>query len=166
MSTFNLTIPVSGTWQGSGFVGGPLIYTQDILITDNDNKGTAAWDWDGTVPLNRAGIPATISGSEVVAGFIARTLTIAAWPNRQVDIGTTVVNVNNLIVENLSKGGSGPNGGTIFSYSNVIDNALDEYTILDNSDNVDPNGNVWYNKDLNNAVSNTTGNAKIIIEEL
>jgi len=162
----DLDIPVSGTWLGSGFTGGLKIFTRQISIIDSDAKGSAAWGFVGVAPKNNAGLSATITGNEVVGGFTSRTLTIAAWPNREVDLGTNVADVNKLTCENLSKGGSAPNGGTIYTYDSTITNEENEFTITSPSGIVNINGNLWYNKDQANAVSNTSGTAQIIIEEI
>lgn len=153
----SIGIPVSGTWQGTGWSGGLKVKTRDILIEDSGVKGSGDWFFDGSIPTNRAGIPATIVGQEVVGGFLARALTIDAWPNREVAIGTEVSDINKLTCENLSKGGDAPHGGTIFIYQPTTDNNLDHYTILNND--------TWYNCDQPNAVSNTSGTAQVIIEE-
>ena len=153
----DVNIPVSGTWQGISWNGSSKIKTRDIRITDNDQKGEGDWSFI-TTPTNNAGIPAQISGKERVGGFVARTITIPAWPNREGNIGTVVVDTNKLICENLSKGGTAPNGGTIFTYKNNTANEENKYTITGSMD-------TWYNCDQNNAVSNTSGTAKVILEE-
>ena len=151
----DISIPVSGTWQGS-WIGGSKIKTRSITINDNDAKGTGNWTFN-TIPTNNAGIPSTITGIENVGGFIPRTLTIDAWMNREVLIGTNVVDTTKLTCENLSKGGSAPNGGTIFIYKANTGNELNHFTINNND--------TWYNCDQPNASSNTSGTAQIIIGE-
>jgi len=158
--------PVSGAWQGAGFTGGPKIWNRIIKITDGDAAGTGAWFWSGAAPVNRAGLSATISGNEVVGGFTSRTLTIPSWPNREADIGTSVASTAKLTCENLSKGGDGPNGGTIFSYQATTSNAADRYTITGPTGMENPTGWRWYNCDQANAVANTAGIAQVIVEEV
>lgn len=161
----DLNIPVSGTWEGSGFTGSGTIFTRNIRIQDGDATGSGAWVLLNS-PTNEAGIEvSTVVGEEVVGGFVERELTIDAWPNRQADIGTHVTDTSKLWCENLSKGGDGPHGGTIFTYSPTINNEVNKFTIIDDSGNPDPHGHIWYNKDLNNAVSNTSGTAKVLIRE-
>jgi len=154
----SIGITVSGTWQGSGWSGGLKVKTRDILIEDSGSKGTGDWFFDGAVPTNRAGIPASITGQENVGGFLERVLTIAAWPNRQALIGTVVTDPSKVVCENLSKGGEAPNGGTIFTYQPTTDNLENRFTILTND--------TWYNCDQANAVSNTSGTAQVIISEI
>jgi len=152
----DLTVGVSGTWLGASFVGGPKVWTRSIRIDDNDSKGIGAWGF-ATVPTNNAGIPAVITGDQNVGGFEPRTLTVDAWPVRSTAIGTDVVDTAKLVCENLSKGGNGPNGGTFFLYQASTNDAVDRFTIVGND--------YWYNCDLANAVSNTTGTAQVILEE-
>lgn len=89
-----INIPVSGTWQGSGFVGGPKVWTRSIRITDADINGTGAWTWT-TAPTNRAGLSATISGNEVVGGFVSRSVTLPAF-GTTVNIAVAVADVSKL----------------------------------------------------------------------
>lgn len=159
-----LDVPVSGTWQGAGFIGSLKSWTRMILIEDGDASGIASWSFI-SVPTNRAGIPATIIGDQNVGGFLPRTITIAAWPNREVNIGTRVSDASKVFCENLSKGGDGANGGTDFTYSPNVDNELDMFTICDPSGVANVTGDLWFNKDQPNAVSNTGGTAQVIIWE-
>lgn len=69
-----------GVWQGGGFTGGPSTWTRAIRVHDNDTKGT--YSWSNLVATNLAGIVTTaITGSTtyVLGGFVARTLTFAAF---------------------------------------------------------------------------------------
>jgi hypothetical protein len=157
LPVFSVGIPVSGTWAGSAWIGGEKIKTRNIIINDSDLKGTGNWFWDSATPTNKAGIPANIQGTETVGGFLERVLTIAAWPNREAAIGTLVTDTSKLVCENLSKGGGGPYGGTMFIYQFGLANALDHYSII--------NTDTWYNCDQPNAVSNTTGTAQVILSE-
>jgi len=88
-------IPVSGTWQGTGFAGGPKNWWRAIRITDADSKGTGAWFWSSTPPRNRAGIDAVINGSEVVGGFHTRDIELAPFAT-VAQLETAVVNTNKL----------------------------------------------------------------------
>lgn len=90
----DIGIPVSGTWQGSGFTGGPKVYTRVIQIKDSDAKGSGAWVFN-TVPTNNAGLPATISGTQVVGGFMQRDLILPAF-GTTVQLGTAVVDTSKL----------------------------------------------------------------------
>lgn len=159
-------IPVSGNWQGGAFSGGPKVWTRNLDIQDGDATGTAPWFLNTNIQ-NRAGLTSnSISGNENVGGFISRQLVVGAWPVREVAIGHNVVDTSKLICENLSKGGAGPNGGTIFTFFNTLTNTTNGFTITQPSGTLNNTGNIWYNLDLPNAVSNTTGTAIIVLEEV
>jgi hypothetical protein len=162
----DIDIPVSGTWTTSAFTGGPKNYTRNLKIVDADANGSGAWTWTSSPPTNRAGLSALISGNEVVGGFLGRTVTIDAWPNRECNIGTRVADVSKLRCENLSKGGTAPHGGTYFTYSSDLTDEINKFTITGPSGTIANDGWLCYNKDLNNATSNTAGTAQVIIEEL
>jgi len=155
-----------GTWQGAGFTGGPSNWTRSMLVADSDTKGT--FTFTNLSSTNLAGKVVTVinSGADyVLGGFTQRTLTVAAWPNREASIGTQVYDTSKLVCENLSKGGGGPNGGTIFTYSTDTTNEVDKFTITEPTGVANPTGNLWFNKDQANAVSNTSGEAAVILEE-
>lgn len=152
-----------GVWVGS-FVGSNASWTRVIQVTDSDSKGT--FTFAGLVATNLAGrVVNTISSgaSYVLGGFSFRTLTIAAWPNREVSIGTTVSNTSKLRCTNLSKGGSGSLNDSFVA--NITD-AVSKYTITSPSGTYNASGNLWYNNDLANAVSNSSGTAQIELEEI
>ncbi len=161
----SINIPVSGTWQGTSFASvNSKTFTRTIIIHDFDTPGILPWSFVST-PKNRAGIEATIIGNQNVGGFLPRLITIAPWPNRECHITAKVSNSAKLVCENLTKGGGGPNGGMYFTYSESIINEPDKFTLTDPSGIANTNGNTWYNKDLSNAVINTSGTAQINIEE-
>lgn len=76
-SSPSLSIPVSGSWSSS-FSGSGKVYTADLVITDGDAAGTAAWVFDST-PTNNAGLSASITGLQTVGGFAARDITLQAF---------------------------------------------------------------------------------------
>jgi hypothetical protein len=90
----SIQIPVSGTWQGAGFSGGPKLYHRDILIGDGAVPGEGDWTWDSNV-TNNAGIPAIIVGKEVVGGFVETTLVLPAF-GKSVNINAIVTDVTKL----------------------------------------------------------------------
>lgn len=157
-----LTAP-TGVWQSSGFVGGPTIYTRSIQIHDNDEKGIYTWGVISGVNLAHK-ITSGITGNDTyeLGGFAFRTLTVPAWPNRETSIGTRVSDSGKLECTNLSKGDT---GSLNFSYKSNTDNLIDFYTITDPTIVANPTGNIWYNCDLANAVSNTGGTMQIELEE-
>ena len=135
-----------------------------MQIHDDDTKGTHAWG--AILGTNLAGIPTTtITGSSdyTVGGFVFRTFFIAAYPNREGAIGTRVVDTAKLRCTNLSKGSS---GSLNFTFVGSVADQVDTYTITDPTLTYNANGNLWYNRDLANAVSNSTGLMQIELEEL
>jgi len=81
-----------------------------------------------------------------------------------------VVDTSKLICENLSKGGGGPNGGTVFAFDSspgtgAPDDEVDKFCITDAVPGVDDDNQYWYNKDQANAISNTSGTAQVLLTE-
>ncbi len=137
-----------------------------IDITDVDQKGTFNWQVSSR---NLANIPTTsisTNATYTLAGFSQRT--IQASPNSigagLANIGTTVSNTSNVNFENISEGGSAPNGGTIYSYEPLangtqLNNSFDlnnKFTICDSSGVVDSNGDYVFNLDKLNRSANTS----------
>jgi len=94
-----------------------------------------------------------------VAGFNERILTFSKWPVRQAIFGIEVFDTTKLKVINLSK-------SVEMQYQNHITNEIDRFCIVDIYNNPDLKGKVLYNCDINNAVSNTTGELQISIQEI
>lgn len=78
----DISIPISGTWQGVSFVdtGDSKTFVRDILIASADVKGVGAWGFI-SVPKNLAGIDATIIGNQNVGGFIQLQLSLSPYQN-------------------------------------------------------------------------------------
>lgn len=154
-----------GTFGGSwSTTNNGLTWTRNLAIADSDAKGAASFS--GLSIINLAGIEVTAisSGdSYTVGGFVQRTITFAAWPNRESAIGTPVSDTSKLRVTNLSKGSSG-SLNTNFVAS--VGDAIDTYTITQPSATYNATGNTVYNRDLANAVSNTSGTMQFEVEEL
>ena len=73
-------IPVSGTWQGVGFVGGMKVWTRTIQLIDGDIAGISNWGWNGGAPTNRANLPVlVVIGQENVGGFESRIVNLAPF---------------------------------------------------------------------------------------
>jgi hypothetical protein len=157
-------IAPAGTWTGPGFIGGPTVWARQLQVHDTDTKGTYAW---GVLSAtNLAGkVVTTITGDNqyVIGGFVFRVLAIPAWPNREVNIGTRVSNTAKLRCTNLSKGVS---GSINFTYKSDTANSADRFSITDPSGIANPTGNLFYNCDLANSSSNTTGSLQIELEEI
>lgn len=142
---------LSGFWSGSG-----TTWHTSLQVHDNDTKGVHSWS--SIAATNLAGIPiSTISSGATytLGGFAFRTLTVPAFPTRQVAIGTIVSDTAKLRCTNLSKG---PTGSLNFTYQATTDEAVNKYTIL--------TSDTWYNCDGLNASSNTTGTMQIELEEV
>jgi hypothetical protein len=144
----------SGTFIGS-WVGGGTTWTRTLQVHDDDDKGTKSWQNPSAV--NLAGIittSITTGSTYVLGGFVARTLTFAAFQQ------STALNVAVVTYTKLTAG--------IFTATNqsALRNAtqgnqsdiVDTYTILS------PLGNnpqsLWWN-DVSAAGSNSSGTAQI-----
>jgi hypothetical protein len=163
----NQTNPSSLSQTASGT--GKFSNAYSLTVSDLDTKGTFNWNVSAT---NLAGIVTTLIQSNptyTLEGFTSRT--IIASPNSLgaglAPIGTTVTTPNNITFENVSEGGTAPNGGTVYtyqSYSNGIqlDNTYDinnKFTVCDSNGVTDSNGNHVFNLDkLNRAANSSTSN--------
>lgn len=171
----NQTNPSSLSQTASGT--GKLSNAYSLTVTDADTKGTFNWVVSAT---NLAGIETTSISSNptyTLEGFTSRT--VIASPNSigagLAPIGTTVTNTNNISFENVSEGGTAPNGGTIYTYQSYadgiqLDNAFDEnnkFTVCDSNGVTDSNGDHVYNLDkLNRSANSSTSNpATFVISE-
>ncbi len=90
----DIAIPVSGTWSGSSFTGGPKNFSRNIIINDSNIKGSQDWIFASTF-YNNAGLSATISGTQVVGGFQPRDLTLEAFKN-EISVNVVVIDYNKL----------------------------------------------------------------------
>lgn len=161
----NLNAP-EGTWNGLSFVdtGDGQDWTRTLVIDDSNAKGV--FSWNSLLAVGLSGLETTVIASGqnyVLGGFVFRTLTVPAYPNRSVDIGVLTTDVTKLRVSNLSKGAS---GSLNFTYVNSLDELVDRYTLVDSLGNLSNEGPFWYNNDGLNATSNTTGELTIEIEEV
>jgi hypothetical protein len=160
----NQTNPSSLNQNSSGTGKNSNSYT--ITVSDLDTKGTFNWQVSA---INLANITTTSISSNPtykLAGFSSRT--ISASPNSLgaglADIGTTVSNPNNLTFENISEGGSAPNGGTVYTYQSYSDgvqlnNTYDlnnKFAICNSSGITDSDGNYVFNLDKLNRSANTS----------
>jgi len=146
-----------GTFTGSwATANSGLTWTKTLQIADGDTKGTATFS--GLSITNLAGkVVSTITSGDsyVVEGFVARTLSMPATPNRELTIGTLVVTPSLVRVINFSKGGA----GVPMSYQGSTADGVDKFTITDTNTKL-------YNCDAANAGSNFSGTAQFSIEEL
>jgi len=148
-----------------------------IKVRDADTKGNFAWRISGQNLAGRVQNIIAVNPNYELGGFSTRTLfadprDLAAG---LISIGTSVSNPNNVFVENTSKGGSGPNGGTVFSYQSYsdgvqLDNTYDlnnKFTVCDSSGITLSTGDHIFNLDkLNRAANSSVGNpAQFVVEE-
>lgn len=146
-----------GTWDSADWKPNATrkVWTRALLVHDNDAKGE--FTFNSAKVVNGAGVEnSVITGSDryILGGFVFRTLSVTAYPNRETDIGTEVSNTSKLRCTNLSKGGS---GSLNFTYKADDSNETDRYTIKNNT--------TWYNCDGANSTSNTSGLMQIELEE-
>lgn len=129
-----------------------------INVKDVDQKGTFNWSANAQ---NLAGIVTTsvsVNPSYTLEGFSARTT--ASNPSTALGrglfpVGTTVSNPNNVVFENIAEGGSGPNGGTIYSYKSFpagtqLLDSMDfnnQFTVCNSAGVTSVNGDFCYNLD-------------------
>lgn len=151
----------SGSWASSN---NGVTWTRSLAIADVDTKGAATFSALSITNLAGVAVSTITSGaSYAVGGFALRTVSVAAWPNREAAIGTQVSDTSKLRVSNLSKGASG-SLNTTFAAS--VGDAINTYTITQPAGVYNATGNTLYNRDLANAVTNTSGAAQFEIEEL
>jgi hypothetical protein len=92
-----------------------------LTVIDGDEKGLFSW---GVIAVNLAGITTTnVSDDYNIQGFTERVITANPQDLAQglASLGVAVGDPNNITFENLSKGGSGPNGGTMYTYLFIAD---------------------------------------------
>lgn len=163
LSAPTLTAPC-GTWQGTGFAGSGTTWTRALQIHDDDTKG--AYSFTDLATTNLAGKAVTTIGSGAsytVGGFVVRTLTVSAWPNREAAIGAQVSNTAKLRCTNLSEGLT----GTLNFVHQATVNDLDNYyTITSPTGVFNAAGTLWYNCDAANASGNTAGTMQVELEEI
>lgn len=149
-----------------------------ITVSDADTKGTFPWVVSGK---NLAGIDTnTISTNPnyTLAGFSSRI--VASNPSTALGrglfpIGTSVSNPNDVVFENIAEGGSGPEGGTIYSYQSFSDgtqlvDSMDydnKFSVCDSAGIVSSSGDHCYNLDktIRDANTSTAVPATANIEE-
>lgn len=147
-----------GTWDVADWKPNATrkVWTRSLQVHDSAAKGSFTFN---TLKIeNTAGLSQTDIGSGAdytLGGFVFRTLTIAAYPNRSGVIGTEVANTDKLRCSNLSKGSS---GSLNFTYQAEEIDAVNKYTIKSD--------NLWYNCDAPNSTSNTSGLMTVELEEV
>ncbi|TPG60016.1 hypothetical protein [Ewingella americana] len=143
----------------------------EYMVSAADVEDRKAGSLVLTESVNLAGIPSVfkINTEETVlnyyglAGFVKRTLKVAGWPNRMVAIGVAVVNPLNVQCSNLSKGAS---NSLNYTYMLNTKNSENGFTLTNEAGEINPKGGFWFNCDQSNALSNTSGEMLIELEEI
>jgi hypothetical protein len=150
--------PHTGNGSFTGLFGGSgSSWNAPFQITDSSGKGTFNWGAISATGLSGISTSTITSGlTYTLGGFLMRTFLIPAWPTRSIAIGCVVVDTSKLRCTNLSKGAS---GSLNFTYQATTTDAANSYTIT-------AGNSTWYNCDLSNAVSNSSGTMQIELEEL
>jgi hypothetical protein len=81
ISAPTLLVP-AGTWQGSGFTGGPTTWSRTLQISDNDAKGS--YNFAGLSAINLAGVEQNLISSGAtytLGGFVSRNIPLEAFQN-------------------------------------------------------------------------------------
>lgn len=148
-----------------------------LTVSDQNTKGIFPWQVSAKNLSNIETQVISQNPNYILQGFTERTL--SASPNSigagLAEIGTTVSNPLNLIFENISEGGTAPNGGTLYSYQSfddgtIFDNSFDlnnKFSICDQNGTFNPSGSFVFNLDKLNRSANTstTNPAQYVISE-
>jgi hypothetical protein len=151
-------------------------FDSKLVVTDGDEKGVFSWSVSA---FNLANVKTTSINPPTynIQGFTERT--IEAHPQDLAaglaPLGVSVGNPSNINFENLSKGGSGRNGGTNFSYLALADgvqldfsfNEPNKFTVCDSSGVVNSNGDHVFNLDSVSRAANADVNnpARFVVSE-
>lgn len=154
-----------GSWVESSWTpnSNKTTWTRSLAIHDDNIKGVYTFNSLNVISMSGMTQTTVQSGSTyTIGGFVFRTLTVPAFPNRETAIGTRVTDVSKLRCTNLSKGASGTLN---FTYQATNTDTINKYTITGPSGTLNGNGDLWYNCDPANASANTTGTMRIELEE-
>ena len=149
-----------------------------ITVNDADTKGTFSWVVSGK---NLAGINTSVISTNpnyTLAGFSSRIVDSnpsTALGRGLFPIGTSVSNPSNVVFENIAEGGSGPEGGTIYSYQSFpngtqLVDSMDydnKFSVCDSAGIISSSGDHCYNLDktIRDANTSTAVPATANIEE-
>lgn len=137
-----------------------------ITVSDSDTKGTFAWRISGQNLAGKQISVITTNPNYSLQGFSDRIINASPQDLGAglAPIGTSVSNVNDVGMENISEGGSGPNEGTVYSYQSYSDgvqlnNTYDvdnKFTICDSAGITSSTGDYIFNLDKLNRAANTS----------
>jgi hypothetical protein len=138
--------------------GDGMVYTQDLRVHDDDEKGIFAFGL--TLATNLAG-KTVLSFNEPanyeLGGFVVRTITIPAFAN-EIDIEVRVSDPSKVIARDKDL--------ALLTYYNDFENRDKAYTITNPSGVLNINGDLFHWNDSQAVNNNTTGLATIQIEEV
>ena len=148
-----------------------------ITVSDSDTKGTFPWIVSGKNLAAKVTTNISSNPNYTLAGFSSRVIT--ASPSSLgaglASIGTYVSDSSDISFENISEGGIGPSGGTIYTYQSYadgisLDNSYDvdnKFTVCDSAGITNSTGDYVFNLDkLNRAANSSVSNpAKFLISE-
>lgn len=83
-----------GTFSGSSFTGGPTTWSRNILISDNDPRGS--FNFGNLSAINEANVEQTViaaGATYTIGGFVTRQVFLEAFQN-EVDINVPIDNYN------------------------------------------------------------------------
>ena len=148
-------IPSHGVFIND-FTGGPYIWNRTILIDDGDTKGTH--QWHGLFATNLAGTQTTETDNDyIIGGFKTRRIFFDAF-SAVSPIGTYVTDTSKLDCVDI--------GGNTFTYQGNKNPNPQAFTIVNHSQEFDPNGNYIYIVDENWVSMNSGGDAYVDLQEL
>lgn len=150
----------SGVWQGSWVLNGSS-WERDLRIDDTDAKGVQSFSSIALPSIAGDSLDGNIinsGGSYTVGGFLARTLTFAAFSQYE-SIGTSVVDINKTEARYV---GVEPD----LTLRNDTNNVTSSYTIVDSGGIYDATGDYLFINDVDFANSNTSGTLQVEVEEL
>lgn len=152
---------VEGVWTGNA---AKTVWTRKLRVHDDNAKGTFSWNSLSAKSKSGRVVTAITTGpSYVLGGFVFRTLSVAAYPNREAVIGTKVSDTSKLRSTNLAKGDS---GSLNFTYQGSTVAGVNKFSITGPTGVFNAAGTLWYNNDGSNATSNTTGTMRVELEEV
>jgi hypothetical protein len=138
--------------------GNGMIYTQDLRVHDDDEKGVFTFGL--TLATNLAGKTVVEFSDEAnyeLGGFVVRTITVPAFSN-EIDMEVRVSNISKVIARDKDL--------ALLTYYNDFTDNDKAYTITNPSSVLNINGDLFHWNDSQAVNNNTTGLATIQIEEV
>jgi len=148
-----------GTFQNSmQDSGNKTLWTQDLRVHDNDQKGVFAFGL--TSAKNLAGKVVNVftgNASYELGGFVSRTIQVPAFQN-EFDLEVNVAETSKVVARDKD--------AIALIYKNNLIDELKSYSITGPTQTLNVKGNLFYWADQQAVNNNTTGLATITIEEV